>query len=368
MSDPQDESITLLQNGDEIFPAMLEAITGARETVCFETFIYWSGSIADKFADALSAKAREGVSVHVLLDWVGCLRMDEALVDQMKEAGVEVEYFRPLRWFNLRRTNHRTHRKILIVDGRTGFTGGVGVADEWSGHAQDPSHWRDNHYRLTGSVVGEMQRAFFINWSTVRQWAPLPDNPAYYPKLENASTMETVTGAPWHERTRIHTLFLKAVEEATESIKIGTAYFMPGEKLLKALLDARKRGIDITVLMCGPHIDKSIVRQASRAHWGQLLSAGVRLFEYQPTLYHVKLLLIDDAWISVGSANFDARSSWLNDELNINVTDSEVVAQHSELFREDLSRATEITFSDWKRRPFLKKLKDWISQIFRGQL
>ncbi|MEZ5326786.1 MAG: phospholipase D-like domain-containing protein [Verrucomicrobiales bacterium] len=368
IAEQQAGNITLLQNGDAIFPAMLEAIYGARYTICFETFIYWKGKIAEEVAEALSERARAGVAVHVLLDWVGTFRMDEALIDLMLSAGVEVEKFRPLRWFNLRRVNYRTHRKLLIVDGRIGFTGGVGVADEWQGHAQDPEHWRDNHYRLTGAAVGELQRAFFSNWVKVHGWKPEPGSDVYYPELEPTPCLKVISGSPWSNRDQLQRMFLEAIDSANESIRIATAYFMPGEKLFRALIRARKRGVHIEILMCGVHTDRDIVRQASRAHWGRLLKAGVRLFEYEPTLYHVKLLVVDSEWISIGSANFDARSCWLNDELNVNVHEKAVVREHITMFQEDLAKGRKLSLVQWEQRPVLTKIGDWISQLFRRQL
>ncbi|MCB1098699.1 MAG: cardiolipin synthase B [Verrucomicrobiae bacterium] len=368
IAEQQAGNITLLQNGDAIFPAMLEAIHGARYTICFETFIYWKGKIAEEVAEALSERARAGVAVHVLLDWVGTFRMDEALIDLMLSGGVEVEKFRPLRWFNLRRVNYRTHRKLLIVDGRIGFTGGVGVADEWQGHAQDPEHWRDNHYRLTGAAVGELQRAFFSNWVKVHGWKPEPGSDVYYPELEPTPCLKVISGSPWSNRGQLQRMFLEAIDSANESIRIATAYFMPGEKLFRALLRARKRSVHIEILMCGVHTDRDIVRQASRAHWGRLLKAGVRLFEYEPTLYHVKLLVVDSEWISIGSANFDARSCWLNDELNVNVHEKAVVREHITMFQEDLAKGRKLSLVQWEQRPVLTKIGDWISQLFRRQL
>lgn len=368
IAEQQAGNITLLQNGDAIFPAMLEAIHGARYTICFETFIYWKGKIAEEVAEALSERARAGVAVHVLLDWVGTFRMDEALIDLMLSGGVEVEKFRPLRWFNLRRVNYRTHRKLLIVDGRIGFTGGVGVADEWQGHAQDPEHWRDNHYRLTGAAVGELQRAFFSNWVKVHGWKPEPGSDVYYPELEPTPCLKVISGSPWSNRDQLQRMFLEAIDSANESIRIATAYFMPGEKLFRALLRARKRSVHIEILMCGVHTDRDIVRQASRAHWGRLLKAGVRLFEYEPTLYHVKLLVVDSEWISIGSANFDARSCWLNDELNVNVHEKAVVREHITMFQEDLAKGRKLSLVQWEQRPVLTKIGDWISQLFRRQL
>ena len=272
-----------------------------------------------------------------------------------------------MRPWSLSKANHRTHRKLLIVDGKIGFTGGVGIADEWNGNAEDPAHWRDNHYEIEGPIVADMQRAFFRNWKKQGRQIPDGDDARYYPQLKEAGNVEAevIAGAPSDGKERIMDLFREAVKRAKKKIRIGTAYFMPCEKLMEDLIAARERGIDVELMLCGPHIDKRIVRRASRSHWGRLLEAGVEVFEYKPTLYHVKMLVIDDDWVSIGSANFDARSCALNDELNVNLHCSEAAGKHSANFDKDRESAREITLEGWKGRPVWQKLRDWFSQLFR---
>jgi cardiolipin synthase len=362
--------VRLLENGDEIFPAMLEAIRSAEHSICFETYVYWSGHIAEEFAYALSERARNGVEVQVILDWYGCLWMSEDLLDEMQSAGVHVEIYRPLRWYHLFRTNYRTHRKLLVIDGKVGFTGGVGIADEWTGHAQDSDHWRDDHYRIAGPLVGAMQSVFFENWQECGQQDPSKEDHRYYPELfEVGNVVATVCqSSPFNGENGILELFCSAVSEAQESLSIATAYFMPGEDLMKALVEAAKRGVAINVLMGGPRTDKDVVRFASRAFWGRLLDAGVELYEYEPTLYHVKFLIVNDAWCSVGSANFDARSTRLNDEINVNIYDRALVSGHRKVFARDLEQANKVTREAWKGRSWRCKLKDTFARCFRGQL
>ena len=365
-----DNDVTLLQNGDEIFPSMLEAIRQAEQSICFETYVYWTGDIAKEFAEALEERARAGLRVHVILDWYGSLKMDRSLFDAMKKAGVEVECFRPLRWFNIRRSNYRTHRKLLIVDGIIGFTGGVGVADEWTGHAQDRHHWRDNHYRFKGPIVREMQSIFFENWERCGHTAPTETDTRYYPGISPAGNAVTASffSSPYHNDREILDLFQSAITTANDRLWIATAYFMPGEKVLQNLLDASKRGVEVKVLMCGKHIDEAVVRRASRAFWGEMLEAGIELYEYESTLMHVKMLIVDDEWVSVGSANLDARSCRLNEEAVINLYGKEFTDQHATVFETDLKSARRVTFETWNQRSWWTKLKDALSSLFRSQL
>lgn len=363
-------AVTLLQNGDEIFPAMLEAIREAKHSICFETYVYWSGDIAIAFAEALEEAAKRGVTVLVILDWYGSMKMKRGLFDEMKEAGVQVEYFRPLRWFNFRRANHRTHRKLLIADGRIGFTGGVGVADEWTGNAQDKDHWRDNHYRFEGPIVKSMQTIFFANWSACGHDPPSSDDPHFFPELEPADDVTTASffSSPLHDDHGILNLFESAITQARTRLWIASAYFMPGEGLVAKLKEARQRGVSVRVLMSGKHIDQDVVRQASRYFWGELLEAGIDLYEYEPTLMHVKMLIVDEAWVSVGSANFDARSCRLNDEAVINLYGADATAEHADIFEKDLQRARKIEMETWRQRPLWTKLTDAFASLFRRQL
>src|SRR5690606_1036301 len=311
--------VTAYQNGDEIFPAMLAAIAAARETITFETYIYWSGDIGQKFADALSERARAGVKVHLLVDWVGSIKMDEDMLQEMKQAGVEVERYRPLHWYNLGRMNNRTHRKLLVIDGRVGFTGGVGIADQWTGHAQDPDHWREAHFRIDGPAVAQMQSAFNDNW--IKTTGTLPNGPAYFPELKPAGdiTAHLFIASPAGGSESMHLMYLSAIAASDHTIDLTASYFVPDELIDKALIAARKRGVRVRVLLPGEHIDSDAVRLSSKAGWGELLEAGIEIHEYQPTMLHVKLLIVDGELVSLGSTNFDIRSFRLNDEASLNV-------------------------------------------------
>ena len=357
-----------LQNGDEIFPSMLEAIRSARRTVCFETFIYWSGEIAEEISRALSERAQAGVKVHVLLDWLGSNRMDAELVSRMEDAGVEVERYHPIRWYQLDRLNHRTHRKLLVVDGRVGFTGGVGISDQWLGHAQDPEHWRDMHFRVEGPVVAQLQAAFMDNWLKTR--ASVLHGEDYFPKLEPRGEVDAqmFRSSPREGSASVRLMYLLAIAAAREEILMGNAYFVPDDLARCELIAAAKRGVRIRILTPGRHIDTEVVRMASRARWGPLLEAGIEIFEFQPTMYHCKIFIADGLLVSVGSTNFDNRSFRLNDEANLNTYDRELAAALTKVVEGDLARAKQLTFEQWRRRPLREKVADRASALLRSQL
>jgi cardiolipin synthase A/B len=360
--------VTALCNGDEIFPAMLEAIRGATKTVCFETFIYWSGSIGREFAEALSERARAGVRVHVMLDWVGSNRIDESLVKAMMEAGVEATRYHPLRWYNVGRINNRTHRKLLIVDGRIGFTGGVGIADNWLGHAEDPDHWRDSHYRLEGPAVAHMQAAFMDNWIETRGKVLHGDD--YFPPLETVGShlAQLFRSSADDGSESVRLMYLLSLACAERSVRLANAYFVPDSLTVRTLVEAQRRGAQVEIIVPGRHIDQKLVRRASRALWGPLLEAGVAIYEYQPTMYHVKVAVVDDQWTSVGSTNFDNRSFRLNDEANLNVHDAGFAEAQARMFEEDKRRARRITREEWRRRPLREKVVERLAALLRLQL
>jgi len=359
--------VDTLANGIQIFPAMLRAIREARQTISFETYIYWRGAIAEEFADALSIKAREGLSVKVLLDWVGSLPMDERLIQRMRDAGVEVVRFRPVTWYTLDRVNNRTHRKLLIIDGRIGFTGGVGIADEWNGDARSPSEWRDNHYRVEGPAAAEFQAAFAEHWIEATGELLLGDR--FFPKISSTGERGTqVVISSTHQRNVMHLMLMTALAAAQKNIRIATPYFVPDELTRRQLLEARQRGVDIQIIVPGSQTDARIVRKASRHLWGDLLQAGVKISEYQPTFFHCKLVIVDDIWTSVGSTNIDDRALRLNDEANINLFDREFARAQTALFDKDAAASKPYTFSDWQGRSTGQKVSDWVSSLARSQI
>ena len=364
----QGNQVTALQNGAEIFPAMLAAIRSARHSVTFETYIYWSGTIGREFSTALAERARAGVPVHVTIDWAGSVKLDQALVDEMTAAGVEIEHYRPLRWYNLGRFNNRTHRKLLIVDGRIAFTGGVGIADQWSGRAEDPEHWRDSHFRAEGPVVAQFQAAFNDNW--MKMTGRVLRGPAYFPELLPSGTIQAqlFIASPAGGSESMHLMYLMAVASAATTVDLAAAYFVPDELLIEALIEARRRGVRVRVLLPGPHIDSETVRIASKSEWGPLLREGVEIHLYQPTMMHTKMLVVDTALVSVGSTNFDYRSFRLNDEASLNVFDVPFAEQMTSVFELDLRDATAFTYAMWRDRPLRERIAETLILPIKSHL
>ncbi|KRD56167.1 cardiolipin synthase [Acidovorax sp. Root275] len=360
--------VTELLNGDQIFPPMLAAIQAAQKSVTFETYIYWSGDIGKQFADALSERARAGVPVHVLLDWVGSAKMEESYLAEMKEAGVQIEKFHKPHWYNLARLNNRTHRKLLVVDGQVGFTGGVGIAPEWTGHAQDPEHWRDSHYLVRGPAVAQMQATFLDNWLKVT--GKVLHGEAYFPAIAAAGTQKAqmFSSSPSSGSESMQLMYHLAITAAERSLDLSVAYFVPDELTHKLLMDALARGVRVRLVTPGEHTDTETVKAASRATWGPLLQAGAEIYEYGPTMYHCKVMIVDQLLVSVGSTNFDNRSFRLNDEANLNVYDAMFAQRQTQVFEDDLKRSRRVTYEAWRDRPLREKAHEKLTGWLRSQL
>ncbi|MDP1567652.1 MAG: phospholipase D-like domain-containing protein, partial [Polaromonas sp.] len=354
--------------GDQIFPSMLEAIRGARRSITFETYIYWSGDIGKQFADALTERARAGVQVHVLLDWVGSQKIDETFLQTMEAAGVQVRQFHQPHWYNLARMNNRTHRKLLVVDGQVGFTGGVGIAPKWTGAGQDAEHWRDSHFRAEGPVVAQMQSTFLDNWLKVT--GQVKHGEDYFPSIKagGASSAQMFSSSPSSGSESMQLMYHMAITAAERSIDLSMAYFVPDELSSQILLDALKRGVKLRLITPGKITDTETVRAASRGTWGPLLEAGAEIYEYQPTMYHCKVMIIDKLLVSVGSTNFDNRSFRLNDEANLNVYDPAFAARQTQVFEQDLTRARRISLQEWQDRPLKEKFKERLALLLDSQL
>jgi cardiolipin synthase len=360
--------VLALQNGDEIFPAMLTAIRNARRTITFETYIYWSGHIGEQFADALAERAQAGIKVHVMLDWVGCSKMSSKLLARMTGSGIEVERYHALRWFSLGKLNNRTHRKVLVIDGQIGFTGGVGIADQWCGSAQDPEHWRDMHFRVQGLVVAQMQAAFLDNW--IKSTGCVLHGEDYFPALDPVGTqeMQMFTSSPDGGGDSMRLMYLTAITAAERSIDIEAAYFIPDTLMIRELETARARGVRIRVLVPDKHLDSETVRIASKRGWGSLLAAGVEIFVYEPTMLHCKMLVFDGFMVSVGSTNFDMRSFELNDEASLNIYDADFASHMTAVFERDLECSVRYTHQRWQRRSWAQKVAEVVLLPIRSQL
>lgn len=360
--------VDVLCNGVEIFPSMLAAIRAAKKTINLEFYIFWDGKIGRTFAEALAERARAGVQVKIILDAVGSATMSGQLIDFLARNGVDLEWYHPLRWYTLSRFNHRTHRKLLIVDGCVGFSGGVGIADNWLGDADSRDHWRETMVRVEGPVVTQMQFAFMDNW--VKSRGELLTGLDYFPEVERAGTQVTqvIKSSPSEGSSTVKLLYIISIVSATKSIYISNAYFVPDRDTIRALEGAVRRGVDVRVIVPGEKTDVPIVRQASRVHYEWLLNRGIRIFEYQPTMMHAKTMTVDGLWSTVGSSNFDDRSFRLNDEVNVNIYDASTAKRMEEIFFEDLARSREITERKWLRRGTFDRVKEKIANVLRPQL
>jgi cardiolipin synthase len=343
--------IDVLRNGDEIFPAMLDAIDDARCSIDFLTFVYWEGSIGSAFAQRLADRARAGIRVRVLLDAWGSKPIERSLVGVMEQAGVIVRWFRPLRRFRPNTVNHRTHRKVLIVDEAVGFVGGVGIADEWLGDARNPSEWRDTHFRVRGPAVDGLRAAFLDNWSET-------DNELFdesidrFPEQPNVgpAIAQCVRGASETGSSDIFTLFRALCQLAQTRLRITTAYFVPDDEIIARLCGAAERGVEVQLIVPGPHIDKRFVQLAGEAAYQELLNRGVDIWAFQPSMLHAKILTVDGLLADIGSANLNARSTSLDEEVNVVAIDPDLVATLDRQFDEDLARSRQFEPGRWSRR------------------
>lgn len=364
------DEIELLINGDEIFPAFLETIRSAKKTVNLLTYVYWRGDIASEVADALCAKAREGVEVNVLLDWIGTVKMDPALIDELRECGATVAKFRPPKPYAIRRLDNRTHRKLLIADGEVGMTGGVGIADEWTGNAQDPDHWRDTHVRVRGPVVRGLQGAFIENWLEATGTVLVGDDhlPDLEARADGSMAMQVVRSQAGVGDTNVEALMFLAIAAARETLDLTAAYFAPRPAFTHALCEAAGRGVRVRVLVPGPHGDKQLVRATGQESYADLVDCGVEVYEYQPTMLHAKTLVVDGGWSSVGSVNFDNRSFQLQDEATLCVQDDAFAADLTAQFERDLERAERIRPGAWARRPLRQRALERSLRLIRREL
>ena len=361
--------VTLLQNGDEIFPAMLAAIRGSTTTVHFSSYILWSGAIAEQFIDAFVAAARRGVIVRVMLDSEGSsTRVPDSVVHRLREAGCHFAWYRRAVWYDVTHYDRRTHRRLLIVDGVVGFTGGVGVADEWLGNASDASQWRETHARVTGPAVACLQAGFTDNWNqcTAELLLDGRDYPALAPTGD--MTVATVISTPTGGSSPAQRVMAACIHGAARTLCITTAYFVPTPAFVEALIAARARGVQVAIITPGRHHDKPMVRRASRHTWPALLAGGVELYEYQQSMVHAKTLAVDGEVALVGSINFDPRSFSLNAECGIVVASPEIAREVEAVFRADLARCTAVTAAAIDARSFTTRIGDAFYYWWRGQL
>lgn len=357
----------VMRNGATL-ESMLDAIAAAEVTIDCSSYIYWPGSIADRFEAALSARARDGVEVNLVLDGYGSAKLDEAHLDRLRDAGVHVSIFRPPRWYNVKKLNNRMHRRILVVDGALAFAGGVGIADVWAGDAQDPEHWRETHVCVEGPAVLDLFGAFLENWTEATGGLLTGTHIAEPPSYDDGVALHVTRSTPNGGTTAMTELFYCAIAGARERLWLTTAYFAPDRSFEEILCAAAHRGVDVRVLVNGQEVDKEVARRAGHRSYDKLLGAGVRLFEYDKTMLHAKVLLVDQGWANVGSANFDSRSLDLDLEVNVAVLDTDLVAELSTHFLEDLEASREIDPAAWRRRPRRQRAVEYATEIVRQSM
>ncbi len=360
--------VEVLLNGDQIFPAKIAAIRGARKSITYAQYVFEEGAPAADTAQALAERCRAGLPVHVLLDAVGALAMPVQYRDWMVEAGCQVASYRPLTPWTFDRVNERNHRRILVVDGVVGFTGGSGTSGKWSGNGKQDGHWRDTDVRVEGPVVEQLQGAFAENWLEATGVAL--GGPAYFPRpleVKGGVDAQVVRSSPAGGSVAMYTMFLLAMTAARRSIYITNPYFVPDEKMVETLIQARRRGVRVVLLLPGA-IDHNLVRQASRGGFGRLLKEGIEIHEYKPAMLHAKTMVIDSMWATVGSTNLDRRSFALNEELNLVIYDAGVARRLEQVFEKDLSESGVVTYKRWASRGLMSRVLEFLAVPVRDQL
>ncbi len=360
-------TIRTLIDGEAIFEAMVQDIQSATVSINMESFVWSSGTVCDRLIAALAERARSGVHVHVLLDWMGSNELEDAHYAMMEQAGIQIVKYRKPHWYTLPRLNNRSHRKILVIDGRIGFTGGAGIADQWLVGRHGLPAWKDVHYRIEGPIVANMQAAFLENW--LKSHASVLEGESYFPSLQPTGAIRAqlfTSSADGIEAVRL--MYLFSIACARHSIRILNAYFVPDLSIQQALIRARKRGVEVDIIVPGENTDQRIVREVSRASWKKLLRKGIRIYEFEPTMHHGKIFIVDDAWVSIGSANCDARSFAINDEMNINMLDERFAQEQIRIFENDKQQSKLVAYDEWKRRPTWGKVVGYCGRILKGQL
>jgi cardiolipin synthase A/B len=352
----------VLRNGDEAFPPMLDAIRKATSRVSFESFIYEDGEVGDQFTRELSAAARRGVTVRIVLDRFGG-ELSRESQQTLTDAGVAVVWFNPFRPWTIEETNYRTHRKVLVVDGRIAFTGGIGLADHWHGHAQDPDHWRDTQFAVTGPAVRALEAAFWENWLEAGGRSAPALDPERPPQGTGARSI-VIWSNPTAGASNVKLMYLLSIAGARSQIDIQSPYFVLDESSRWTLQEARKRGVRVRILSDGEITDAKPVKYASRQAYQRLLDAGYEIYEYQPTMMHVKAMIVDGVWSVIGSANFDNRSFELNDELTVGVADPELAAALTRDFENDLQKSKRLVAAEWRNRSPLQKSRELFWSFF----
>jgi cardiolipin synthase len=360
--------VAIYNNGDEFYPAMLEAIEAAQHSVTMEQYIFWNGQVGRRFAEAFAEKAREGIPVKLLVDAIGSATLGEDILAILRAGGCQLAWFRPIHWFTLDRANQRTHRKSLIIDGCVAFTGGAGIADHWLGSARDEHEWRDIQIRVEGPAVFEQQSGFAQNWLLAT--GEILSSHDYFPLPQSAgeAQVQTILSSPSTGACAAGTMYMIAVQCARDYIYIANPYFIPAGRVIEMLAGACSRGVKVKLMLAGRHNDTWWARQNSLRLYGKLLRAGVEIFEYQPSMLHQKTMVVDGAWGTVGTANFDNRSFALSEETNVCVYEKSVVQELCDIFAADLAKCRRIELSDWNRRGLAQNAKEQLASLIEDQV
>jgi cardiolipin synthase len=359
--------IDILNNGEEFYPAMLAEIAHAQASITIEAYIYWAGEIGMVFARALADRARAGVRVKILLDAVGSARIGDEILKVLEGGGCQLAWYNPMRWYTIGRFNHRTHRKSLVVDGRTAFTGGAGIADHWQGHAQDAAHWRDLQIRIEGPAVTPLQTGFAQNW--LQTTGELISGPLYYPPIAPAGRLaaQTIMSSPEIGASTVRIMYYLSIICARESIFIANPYFVPDQVAIDALIEAKQRGVDVRILVSGIRNDNWLARRNSVRLLGPLLRHGIEVLEYNRTMLHHKTMVVDAVWATVGTTNFDNRSFAHNEENNVCVYDREWARALHDTFLADARVAEPVDLETWQRRGVWERTQEVVAALLQEQ-
>jgi cardiolipin synthase len=363
----QGNRLDVLNNGDEFYPSMLEAIARARHSITIEAYIYWAGEIGRTFAHALAGKARDGVTVKILLDSIGSSTIGSEILEILEAGGCQLAWYNRIKWYTIGRFNHRTHRKSLIIDGRIGFTGGAGIADHWLGHAQDPAHWRDIQIRLEGPAVVPLQTGFSENW--LETTGELVSGERYYPAPKPAGELavQTVMSSPETGVSRASTMYYLSIVCARKSIYIANPYFVPDAVASETLIDAKKRGVDVRIMVSGFRNDNWLARQNSIRLSGPLLKAGIEILEYNRTMLHQKTMVVDGVWSIVGTTNFDNRSFVHNEESDVCAYDRALASRLHDAFVGDVTGCRPLRYADWRKRSLWTRVQGIVASLLQEQ-
>ena len=361
-------TIDILNNGDEFYPVMLEEIARARTSITIEAYIYWDGDIGKRFSRALADKAREGIPVKILLDAVGSSTIGTEILETLESGGCQLAWYNRIHWYTIGRFNHRTHRKSLIIDGRVGFTGGAGIADVWLGHAQSPEHWRDMQVRIAGPAVTPLQTGFAQNW--LKTTGELLSGAMYYPEHEEPGSLavQTVMSSPEGGASSMRVIHYLPIVCARKSIYIANPYFVPDQAAIDTLVDAKRRGVDVRIMIAARYNDNWLARKNSVRLYGQLLRAGIHILEYNTTFMHQKTMVVDGLWFTIGTTNFDNRSFAHNEETSVCVRDSRLAGQMEKTFLADVRACDRVELEAWRRRGLLAKSLESVASLLEAQV